>query len=173
MKGMEDALVNFVKTGKLNFKDLADSIISDMIRIAIQKNITGPMASAIGSLFSQANGGAWSNGVQMFANGGIVSGPTAFGMAGGSMGVMGEAGAEAIMPLRRTSNGRLGVDVVGGLHDATAPNVSIYIENKSNGEVKQGSTNLQFDGKNFIISTIIENVQQNGPLRGLLGAGAY
>lgn len=47
-RGMEDALVSFVTTGKLNFKDLADSIIQDMVRIAIQQSITGPLAGAIG-----------------------------------------------------------------------------------------------------------------------------
>src|SRR5690606_1874521 len=40
-KGMEDSLVEFVRTGKLEFRDLADSIISDMIRIAVQQSITG------------------------------------------------------------------------------------------------------------------------------------
>jgi lambda family phage tail tape measure protein len=69
--------------------------------------------------FPQALGGAWSSGVQMFANGGaftnsIVSTPTAFGMAGGRAGVMGEAGPEAIMPLTRTSSGKLGVLAAGG-----------------------------------------------------------
>lgn len=68
---------------------------------------------------TQANGGAWSSGVQMFADGGaftnsIVSKPTAFGMAGGKRGIMGEAGEEAIMPLTRTSSGKLGVVAVGG-----------------------------------------------------------
>ncbi|MGN8346366.1 phage tail tape measure protein [Pseudomonas sp. SMV71] len=67
----------------------------------------------------QAKGGAWSGGVQMFANGAaftnsIVSKPTAFGMAGGGIGVMGEAGEEAIMPLTRTAGGQLGVRAVTG-----------------------------------------------------------
>ncbi|MEE4668269.1 phage tail tape measure protein [Pseudomonas alliivorans] len=68
---------------------------------------------------TQAKGGAWSNGVQMFANGAaftnsIVSKPTAFGIAGGGYGVMGEAGDEAIMPLTRTAGGQLGVRALGG-----------------------------------------------------------
>jgi len=46
--GMEDALVNFVKTGKLDFKSLADSIISNLIRIAVQQSITKQLASALG-----------------------------------------------------------------------------------------------------------------------------
>ena len=67
----------------------------------------------------QAKGGAWAGGVQMFANGGaftnsIVSKPTAFGMAGGGIGVMGEAGEEAIMPLTRTAGGQLGVRALTG-----------------------------------------------------------
>ncbi|MBM1191525.1 phage tail tape measure protein [Pseudomonas weihenstephanensis] len=67
----------------------------------------------------QAKGGAWDAGVQMFADGGaftnsIVSKPTAFGMANGKTGVMGEAGEEAIMPLTRTASGKLGVMAVGG-----------------------------------------------------------
>ena len=78
---------------------------------------------------AQADGGAWSKGVQLFANGGaftnsIVSTPTAFGMAGGKVGVMGEAGDEAIMPLTRTAGGQLGVMAVGGGSGGTAINVS-------------------------------------------------
>jgi lambda family phage tail tape measure protein len=48
-KGMEDSLVQFVRTGKLDFASLADSIIADMARIMIQQSITGPLAGAIGN----------------------------------------------------------------------------------------------------------------------------
>lgn len=66
----------------------------------------------------QANGGGWDGGVQFFKDGGaftnsIVSKPTAFGMAGGKTGVVGEAGPEAIVPLARTSGGQLGIRAVG------------------------------------------------------------
>ena len=44
-QGMEDSLVTFVKTGKLDFKSLADSIISDMIRMQVQQNIMKPLAA--------------------------------------------------------------------------------------------------------------------------------
>lgn len=46
--------------------------------------------------------------------GGVVSRPTTFAMASGRTGLMGEAGPEAILPLRRLSNGRLGVEAAGG-----------------------------------------------------------
>lgn len=48
-QGMEDALVEFAKTGKLDFKSLAESIISDLIRIQIRASITGPLAGAMSS----------------------------------------------------------------------------------------------------------------------------
>ncbi len=61
-----------------------------------------------------AKGGAFSQGrVVPFASGGVVSGPVAFPMRGGT-GLMGEAGPEAILPLARGADGRLGVQAGGG-----------------------------------------------------------
>ena len=61
-----------------------------------------------------ANGFAMQNGQRLaFAAGGIVSGPTIFPMANGGAGLMGEAGPEAIMPLKRLSDGKLGVASTG------------------------------------------------------------
>lgn len=77
-------------------------------------------AAALGGMF--AKGGVFENGsVTAFANGGVVSQPTYFPMAGGQVGLMGEAGAEAIMPLKRSANGKLGVQAT-----TTPANVNIY-----------------------------------------------
>lgn len=172
LKSMEDALVDFVKTGKLDFKDLADTIITHMIRIMVQqtamKAISG-IGSAIMGMFGYANGGAFESGVQKFAKGGVVNSPTIFPMAKG-MGLMGEDGPEAVMPLTRTPSGKLGVETTG-TGNTSDISVEINIENKSNGEVKQGNTNWKFDGKKFVINTIIEDVSNNGPLRGLMASG--
>ena len=115
IKGMEDALVNFVMTSKLNFKNLANSIISDMARIVIQQTITKPFTNFISGIFGSANGNAFVDGkVQKYAYGGVVNKPTIFPMANG-LGLMGEAGyPEAILPLKRGSNGKLGVQSTGG-----------------------------------------------------------
>lgn len=48
-RGMEDALVEFVKTGKLSFSDLVDSIISDLARLMVRQTITAPLANALSS----------------------------------------------------------------------------------------------------------------------------
>ncbi len=53
-KSMEDALTQFVTTGKLDFNSLANSIISDLIRIQIQRAITLPLANFAMSLFAPA-----------------------------------------------------------------------------------------------------------------------
>ena len=115
IKGMEDALVDFVMTGTLNFRKLANSIISDMVRIAIQQTITAPLTGWFSGLFKNADGNAFMNGkVQKYAYGGVVNRPTLFPMANGGVGLMGEAGAEAILPLKRGSDGKLGVKAQGG-----------------------------------------------------------
>ena len=114
IKGMEDALVTFVTTGKLSFRSLANSIIADMARVAIQQMITKPFTNFLDGLFGNANGNAFVDGkVEKYAYGGVVKKPTLFPMANG-IGLMGEAGAEAILPLRRGSNGKLGVQSTGG-----------------------------------------------------------
>lgn len=50
-QGAENAVVEFVKTGKLNFKDLVTSIIADLARLAVRRFILGPIASALGGIF--------------------------------------------------------------------------------------------------------------------------
>ena len=80
----------------------------------MQQTVTAPFTGFISSLFKNADGNAFMNGkVQKYAYGGVVTKPTIFPMANG-IGLMGEAGAEAILPLRRGSNGKLGVQSTGG-----------------------------------------------------------
>ncbi len=58
MKGMEDALVGFVTTGKLEFSGLVDAILADLARIVIRQSITGPLADALSGVFGGIFGGA-------------------------------------------------------------------------------------------------------------------
>ncbi|MDZ4095841.1 MAG: phage tail tape measure protein [Paracoccaceae bacterium] len=76
--------------------------------------IAGGLNSALSGIMPFAAGGAFSQGrVMPFAKGGVVAQPTSFPMRGGA-GLMGEAGPEAIMPLARGADGRLGVQAAGG-----------------------------------------------------------
>ena len=109
IKGMEDALVNFVMTGKLNFRNLANSIIKDMIRIQIQQSITGPLSSFIGSLFTPASIGS-----KVGSNlGGHLGGKRASGgpVSAGTSYLVGERGMEIFTPRTSgtiTPNNKLG-----------------------------------------------------------------
>lgn len=82
--------------------------------------VTGGTGNAAGISYKGALGGAFVDSVPRFAAGGaftnsIVSQPTLFAFAGGgALGLMGEAGPEAIMPLKRGSDGSLGVQGGGG-----------------------------------------------------------
>jgi lambda family phage tail tape measure protein len=137
-KGLEDAIVNLTMTGKFSFKDFALSVIEDLTRMVTRMLIIAPILQFIQSLIpgggalsgtkalsptqlypggAFANGGSFANGIQPFASGGIVNSPTLFKFAnGGAMrnGLMGEAGPEAIIPLKRGRDGKLGVAGGGG-----------------------------------------------------------
>jgi phage-related minor tail protein len=81
------------------------------------------LAQGVGALVPFAAGGAFSQGrVMPFAKGGVITGATTFAMRGGT-GLMGEAGPEAILPLSRGQDGRLGVRASGG----QAPTVVMHI----------------------------------------------
>jgi lambda family phage tail tape measure protein len=163
--GMEDAIVNFVKTGKLDFSSLADSMISDLIRIQVQEMMTNslkPMMnsamSAIGSFFGFAQGGT-PGGTSAWRNQ-IVDKPTLFAFAKG--GVMGEAGPEAIMPLARGPDGNLGVRASGG-------NVTVNVINNAQGT--QATARESTDGNgNRMIEVFIEQVK--GAIAGDISRGS-
>lgn len=132
--GLRKAFDGLVFDGmKLNdaLKSVANTIVDTVYSIAIK-----PVTGALGGLLAQgvsglmgagmpfANGGAFSQGkVMPFAKGGIVGGPTTFPMRGGR-GLMGEAGPEAIMPLARGPDGRLGVQSAGGRAVSVVMNIT-------------------------------------------------
>ena len=147
--GLEDSLTSLATTGAGNFKAFAASVLKDVTRMIIRQLVLKSIMQIIGGIGGgggaavggtrelnlagiasySAKGNVFaSNGIQPFAMGGIVNRPTLFPFAKG-IGLMGEAGPEAIMPLRRGADGKLGVASNGG--GSTTINVSVDAKGSS------------------------------------------
>lgn len=160
-QGVEDAIVDLVTTGSTNFRAFAADILKQTARMIIQQLVLKTIMQAIGfgggsftSLSSAqatsfgfnpgamtgsltpgglfAKGGVFAqNGIVPFATGGIVDKPTVFPFAKG-IGLMGEAGPEAIIPLRRGRDGKLGV--------AGGGNTNVTVNVDASGSKVQGDS---------------------------------
>ena len=125
LKGLEDrskqfgaVLTNALKGAVVSGKSLEDVLRGVGLSLAGMALDAGlkPLQGLLSNVFSGLLGGILpfaKGGVTPFASGGVVASPTFF-PNGDSIGLMGEAGSEAILPLGRTSDGRLGVASGGG-----------------------------------------------------------
>ncbi|WP_281111187.1 phage tail tape measure protein [Providencia rettgeri] len=139
LDNMSSMMADFVTTGKLNFGDFAQSIVNDITKMifkmmifnALKSGLTGTAFGDMMGLKAEPNakGNTYeSPGLSLHRNS-IVKSPTLFPFAKGGvpgMGLMGEAGPEAIMPLTRGRDGSLGVRILG-LEESqqAAPNIII------------------------------------------------
>lgn len=98
---------------KVVAKSMVDAVYAAALK-PVQGALGGLLASGLNTVMS---------GVTPFAKGGVVGGPTTFPLGGGR-GLMGEAGPEAIMPLTRGADGRLGVQASGGQSVTVVMNIS-------------------------------------------------
>jgi phage-related minor tail protein len=110
------------------FKSLALNISNLALRATLQ-----PLTSGLASMFQGmisgampfAKGGVIQQGTPVpFASGGVIASPISFPLAGGASGLAGEKGPEAIMPLTRGPDGRLGVAAAGGGGQQITVNIS-------------------------------------------------
>jgi phage-related minor tail protein len=120
------SIVDGTKSAKDAFKDMARDIIKQLYRILVVEQMVNSISGAIrGSFGGGAPQGPMPSGNPIpHADGGVVGSPTTFPMTGGRTGLMGEAGPEAIMPLKRGANGKLGVQMEGGATTTVVQNFS-------------------------------------------------
>jgi len=205
---MEDALVKFATTGKASFSDFANSVLSDIARIAIRQSLVGigsSLPGSLGGLFGGAaasgaasaasssnafSSGAYSN-LKLNAKGGVYDSPSLSAYSGGiydspkffafakGAGVFGEAGPEAIMPLTRSSDGSLGVRMVGGDQAGSVKSGDVIIHQtiqvSGNGDaalqraMEEAARKGATDGAKQARQDMLQDFQNRGQGRRLLG----
>jgi hypothetical protein len=136
--------------------DFASNVLAKVAQDLFAQQFAAPIASGIKGLFSEDGNVFDQRGFVPFAKGGVVSGPTVFPFANGT-GLMGEAGPEAIMPLSRGSDGKLGVVAANG---NSAPKITI--NNYSNQEASASTDNMG----NIIVEigrAIAQDITAGGP----------
>jgi lambda family phage tail tape measure protein len=156
LKPLQDALFNIAKT-------IGASIVSSIAGPSV------PLAAYPGA----ANGAYFAGGRASFAYGGVVNSPTMFRFAQGGVmrpGIMGEAGPEAIMPLRRGPDGRLGVSAAGaGGGGGSTYNISVNVDasGRSSSQEAQGGDAADNRGQRLgeVVASAVraEIIQQQRP----------
>lgn len=137
LNGFSSTLSSVLVDGQANFKDFTKSILKMLAEIAIKMSIVkGLEAFGFGGVTANAKGGVYNSPGLSAYSGQIVSKPTLFPFARGA-GLMGEAGPEAILPLRRGIDGKLGVVAASGPTGGEVNQTfQINIQNDaSNGEI--------------------------------------
>lgn len=189
---MENAVAQFATNSAGAFKNFANSVVSEIIRIQIRMAIAGLVkyftptgggntdtgqgtrldtgGASANVDAPQANGGWWSSGNLMpFAQGDVFSSPTYFPMSGGRTGLLGEAGDEAIMPLTRGNDGKLGVKAYGSSETrVTGTNVSVNVYNQSSNTTSNTQQSTDAMG-NKTIDVFIVDIVNKGITGGKFG----
>lgn len=168
------ALVDFALTGKTSFSEMVQSMLADIAKLLVYQNVTKPLmgyvSNAFGPVKANADGGVYSSPGLSAYSGQVVSKPTLFPFANG-MGLMGEAGPEAILPLKRGADGKLGVRLSGG----GGAQVNVVVNNNAPVDVQQtsstgqdGSVNIELMITERVTGRIIRSTQQGAGLAPLL-----
>jgi hypothetical protein len=187
----QQALADFFRNIGNFFLDMAAQIIQKMITMYVLNQVVGllPGAPSGGfklsgggfafggtgaapaglntaiNLAGAANGAYFSNGIAKFARGGIVDKPTMFAYANGGtgrFGLMGEAGPEAILPLRRGPGGKLGVESSGG--GVKVDTININVENTGENLTPAAQKQIAGQVKGIVLNTLANERRSGGML---------
>lgn len=176
-RSAEDAFIQFTQTGKVNFRDLANSIVQDLLRIQFRKAIAGLASAAIGAVGSSfgafASGGfnntgqagmPWQSFGNVNPNGGIYTGMSKFADGGylppGQFGIAGEAGAELLY------GGKTGVSVFNQDQINGKKGNTYYIDARGadQGAVQRLQASLLALAGPGVIERRVSNAQMRGSL---------
>lgn len=160
----EDAAI---QGGKL--RDVIQGMAQDLYRVFLRKTVTEPLGNWASELFKgvlSADGNAFVNAPALSAySGSVVSRPTVFPFAGGGVfprvGVMGEAGPEAILPLKRGAGGKLGVSVDGSMGGAVIINQSFDFRDADAGTERRLRAQAERI-KRETLATLMDNLNRGG-----------
>jgi lambda family phage tail tape measure protein len=175
----QSAFEDAIFSGK-KFNDVLGSLLQDLAKMTLRKSVTEPLFNSfssmtsgfnLSSLFSSAvanaDGGVYAGpGISAFS-GQIVSSPTIFPFAKGT-GLMGEAGPEAILPLKRGSDGKLGVQVDG--QNGSASVNQVYVTVDASGSQVQGNQQGSKELGNRIAAAVRDVLLKEKRPGGLLAA---
>jgi lambda family phage tail tape measure protein len=174
-RGMEDALVDFVQTGKLDFKSLADSIIADLIRMQIQATITAPLTAAlnagIGSIFGAPGSAAASSTAAPVAHTGGVIGSDALpsrmvsaavfasaprfhggGVVGSEVPIIAQRGEAVLTPGQMAMLG-------GAIKENQAPSITVHIHNNTGTQTEARTEVNRKPNGDLSLKVILEQMQ--------------
>lgn len=166
---LEDTFVSFVKSGKLSFRDFADSVINELIRIAVKQAVMVPIAKGMSSFFtpgaSFANGGVMTSEgevpLKKYANGGVARSP--------QLALFGEGRTpEAYVPL---PDGRTIPVTMNGGSGGVNLSMNINIDNsgkseESNNKGAEQGKELGLMIKGAVMAVITEQKRPGGILYG-------
>jgi len=176
--GFSSTLNDMLWNSDTTFKDIGKSFAKMLTQMVIQKEIAEPFmtfggnaikgaGNFLSSFFASAQGNAFSQaGLVPYAHGGaftnkIVDQPTMFAYGGG-FGVMGEKEPEAIMPLKRTKSGDLGIATDG---NNNAPVVQINVINNTGTDADVKKQQPKWDGEKWVIGVVLDAIHRNSGFR--------
>lgn len=143
-KSSAEALVDFALTGKSSFKDMVNSMLADLARMMVYRNITGPLASAVGSMDFGSIGSTIAGMFGGFrASGGPVSGGTSY--------IVGERGPELFTP--NTSGSIVPNGALGGAK------VSVVVNNNAGPDTRASATAMTDSAGNTQILVMVEKIE--------------
>ncbi len=167
-------LTDMVWGAEASFGDILESFGKMITEMIIMEQVIKPLMNsasgdggwintaigAVGNAFTtNADGGVYNSPSLSGFSGSVVSSPTTFAFANGA-GIMGEAGAEAILPLKRGSDGKLGVSMDG----SGSGEVVVNIYNEGNDEKQATASSEMDDMRRLVVDVVLSDKAQNGQI---------